>query len=218
VPVVNKVTSDHSTINNTARVEALSDGIFAVAMTLLVLSLQVPHGVPIPELPARILAMWPRLVAFLLSFIIVGYYWVGHSIVFVSILRTDRALQWFNLAFLICVVLVPLSADLLASYPDSQFAVRVYGANIILIGMAQFATWSYASRYHRLTSESLDPAFIRLMTIRTIAMPVISVISIVVSNFSIVASVALYVLVPLLLALPSRYTPYYAHVDRHVSD
>jgi len=124
-------------------------------MTLLVLSLQVPHGVPIPELPARILAMC-RAWWLLLSFLIVGYYWVGHSIVFVSILRTDRACSGLTSRSW-CASSCSALRRPARVVPDSLFAVRVYGANIILIGRRQFATWSYASRYHRLTSESLDP-------------------------------------------------------------
>ncbi|MGR4064168.1 MAG: TMEM175 family protein [Vulcanimicrobiaceae bacterium] len=210
-------TSDHSTINDTSRVEDLSDGVFAVALTLLVLDIQIPHGVPPAQLPAHVFALWPRLISFLLSFFVVGYYWVGHTIMFVSIRRTDRVLQWLNLAFLTFVVIVPLSADLLASYPDSRFAVCVYGANIILIGLAQFATWQYAVGYRRLTSPELDPKYIRLLRIRLIAMPVTCVLSIALSAVSILASVALYVLVPVLFTLPSRYTPYYSHVKREIS-
>jgi len=173
---------------------------------------------PLADLPGHIAALWPRLISFLLSFFIVGYYWVGHSIMFVSVRRTDRVLQWLNLAFLMFVVIVPLSADLLASYPDSRLSVGVYGANIILIGLVQFATWQYAVGYRRLTSPQLDPKYVRLLTVRLIAMPLACVVSLVLSTVSIWASVALYVVVPILFTIPSRYTPYYSHVERHVSD
>jgi uncharacterized membrane protein len=96
-----------------ARVTAFSDGVFAVAITLLVLSLQPPQlsdAVAAHHLARAVLDLWPKLLSYMLSFVIVGIYWVSHHNTFALFRRVDRALLWINLLFLMCVAFVPLPA------------------------------------------------------------------------------------------------------------
>jgi uncharacterized membrane protein len=122
------------------RIEALTDGVFAVAMTLLVLDIKVPELEPpsaTAELPLKLLALWPKFLSYLISFVILGVYWVGHHIQLSFIRRADRPLLWINVLFLLWVALVPFSTALLGEYAKTRIAIAVYGANLIAIGLSQ---------------------------------------------------------------------------------
>src|ERR1700737_1299223 len=101
------------------RIEALTDGVFAVAMTLLVLDIKVPE-LPQPmatdELLRQLLALWPKFLSYVISFVILGVYWVGHHVQLSFIRRADRPLLWINILFLLWVALVPFSTALLGEY------------------------------------------------------------------------------------------------------
>jgi uncharacterized membrane protein len=113
------------------RIEALTDGVFAVAMTLLVLDIKVPELEPplaTAELPLKLLALWPKFLSYLISFVILGIYWVGHHIQLSFIRRADRPLLWINILFLLWVALVPFSTALLSEYAKTRVAIAVCGA------------------------------------------------------------------------------------------
>lgn len=191
---------------STARIEALSDNIFAVAMTLLVLDIKVPaHGTD-SDLWPSIAPLWHHMRTFAVSFFIVGLYWVLHHHVFSSIRRSDRPLQWINLVFMLFVVVTPFSTGLLGAFDDSRTAIAVYGLNIILLGLSLQAIWWYATRNHRLVSPTLPPRLIRLETARILIMPAVCVLAIAVSFLDTAASIGLYLLAPLLYLWPGSKT------------
>src|ERR1700687_2749265 len=111
-----------------ARIEALTDGIFAVAMTLLIFDLKVPkvpQDIPFSQFAATLAALWPRLLCFVMSFMTTGTLWVAHRGQFHWIERTDRFALWINLLFLLFVSALPFSTNLLAEYPRQPLAVMV---------------------------------------------------------------------------------------------
>ncbi len=117
----------------TARVEALSDGVFAIAMTLLILDIAVPNvkSVSPAQLPGALRALGPEFLIYALSFIILGIYWVGHHNQYHYIGRSDRVFLWINILFLMFVAAVPFSTALLGRYPLERPALFVYGMNLI---------------------------------------------------------------------------------------
>lgn len=120
------------------RVEALTDGVFAVAMTLLVLDIKVPElaqELASAELPYRLLALWPKFLSYAISFVILGVYWVGHHLQLSFIRSADRPLLWINILFLLWVALVPFSTALLSEYTKNRLAIAVYAGNMIAIGL-----------------------------------------------------------------------------------
>lgn len=140
---------------NIARLAALSDGIFAVAMTLLVLDLRVPareavHGEH--DLWHLLVALTPSLVIFLMSMMTLGIFWVGQQTQLNYFSRADRNLAWIHIAFLCMVCLVPFSTSLLAEFIHYRTALAVYWFNILLLGLALLWSWGYATR-SRLVSE-----------------------------------------------------------------
>lgn len=149
--------------SETARVEAFSDGVFAIAITLLVLEIRVPspevtgHGSTL--LPA-LLHLWPSYLGYLISFVTIGIMWVNHHTMFVLIRRTDRYFLLLSVCFLMCIAFLPFPTALLAEYLSEpkgrRVAVAAYSASFVLIALAYNALWWYAVREGRLLEPNAD--------------------------------------------------------------
>jgi uncharacterized membrane protein len=129
------------------RLAALSDGLFAVAMTLLVLDLKVPAGHLIQTDGALLAALGelaPRLVIYLMSFLTLGIFWVGQQTQLSHLARSDRHLTWIHLAFLFTISLTPLYTALMAEFITQRTALLLYWLNILLFGTLLLASWRYA--------------------------------------------------------------------------
>jgi len=152
------------------RLAALSDGIFAVAMTLLVLDLRVPGMEAVHaerDLWHALVALSPRLVIFLMSVMTIGIFWVGQQTQLNHFARADRNLAWIHIAFLCAVCLIPFSTSLLAEFIHYRIALAVYWFNILLLGLTLFWSWRYASR-NQLLGDDI-PAEIHRAVVRRIA-------------------------------------------------
>ncbi len=139
---------------STNRLEAFSDGVFAVAITLLVLNLQIPQLATVSELVPKLGALWPKLLSYALSFVIVGIYWVAHHNTFHYIKRSDRNLLWLNILLLLCIVFLPFPTALLGQYPEQQVSVIIYAGTLVLTGLVLQALWWYATSRYRLVERS----------------------------------------------------------------
>src|SRR5208283_3957836 len=131
------------------RLAALSDGVFAVAMTLLVLDLHAPAAEAIrseQNLWVALTAMGPRLLIYLMSFLTLGIFWVGQQTQLNHLARSDRHLSWIHLGFLFAVTLSPFSTMLLAEFMVYRAALLVYWSNIVLLGAILYGSWGYALR------------------------------------------------------------------------
>jgi uncharacterized membrane protein len=153
------------------RLAALSDGIFAVSMTLLVLDLRVPASEAIHnehDLWHALVLLAPRLIIFLMSVMTNGIFWVGQQTQLNHFARADRNLAWIHIAFLCAVSLTPFTTSLLAEYIHYRTALLVYWMNIVLLGAALYWSWSYATRHKLITDdapENIHPAVIRRIII-----------------------------------------------------
>jgi uncharacterized membrane protein len=153
------------------RLAALSDGIFAVAMTLLVLDLHVPAAEAVhsePDLWRALVALSPRLLIFLMSVMTLGIFWVGQQTQLNQFARSDRNLAWIHIAFLCAVCLVPFTTSLLAEFIHYRIALIVYWFNILLLGAALYWSWSYATRRKLLADDlsgEIHPAVIRRIVV-----------------------------------------------------
>jgi uncharacterized membrane protein len=140
------------------RLTALSDGIFAVAMTLLVLGLSVktlklahPDEGDVWDLVLKPLG--PHLLTYLMSFLTLGIFWMGQQTELNHVRRSDRNFTWIHLAYLLCVSLMPFSTTLLADYITFRVAVVVYWLNLLLLGVVLFCGLQYAKRAGLLREE-----------------------------------------------------------------
>jgi len=171
-----RLCSMHSLYNRVAgqsvdRLAALSDGIFAVAMTLLVLDLRVPGHDAIRserDLWHALLALSPRLLIFLMSVMTLGIFWVGQQTQLNHFARGDRNVAWIHISFLCAVCLTPFSTSLLAEFIHYRSALLAYWFNIFLLGLTLFWSWSYATRTRLLADdvpEEVHPAVVRRIVI-----------------------------------------------------
>ncbi len=139
------------------RLAALSDGIFGVAMTLLLLDLHVPAKELVHsegDLLRQLRAISPQLVVYLMSFLTLGIFWVGQQTQLNYLTRSDRHLTWLHLEFLFCVTIMPFSTRFLAEFIEYRTALVVYWGNIFWLGMILFITWGRA-RQARLIAEDV---------------------------------------------------------------
>ncbi len=138
-----------------ARLEAFSDGVLAIAATLLVLELQVPSTSD--NLARALLAQWPSYAAYLTSFATIGIIWVNHHELIANVRRVDRRLMFLNLLLLMIVSVIPFPTALLGRYvtagEDSHVASAVYGGVMLLMSIAFTLLWRHVNRSHRETSD-----------------------------------------------------------------
>jgi uncharacterized membrane protein len=130
------------------RLAALSDGVFAFAMTLLVLDLRAPAAAAVHsehDLWRALIALSPRLVMYMMSFMTLGIFWVGQQTQLNHLARSDRSLTWIHISFLFAVSLIPFSTMLLAEFPSYRLALLAYWVNILLLGTVLYCTWVCAT-------------------------------------------------------------------------
>jgi len=131
------------------RLAALSDGLFAIAMTLIVLEIRVPAREAVATekaLGVALIGLLPRIVTYLLSFLTLGIFWVGQQTQLNHFSRADRHLSWLHLAFLAGVATMPFSTGLLAEFTTFRTALLIYWTNVLLSGVVLYLGWLYAER------------------------------------------------------------------------
>ena len=153
------------------RLVFFSDAVFAIVITLLVLPLTAE--IDLPEgaggLAGRVLDEWPKVLTFVVSFLVIGQFWTAHHRTFGLIRRDDTGLLWLNLAILLTVAFMPFPAALLGARQgsDDAFPVVFFAASMTLTSCALTATWLYAAR-RGLVRASVGRDLIRLVTIRAL--------------------------------------------------
>ena len=188
------------------RIEAFSDGVFAIAITLLVLEIRVPET----EAGGRLLDVLPQIVpsviAYATSFIVIGAFWTNHHETFRFIKRSDTTFLALNVLYLMCIAFIPFSAALLARYlgrpGDDTVAMVAYTVVLILCSIAFNGLWWYASAGERLTDESASAEAIQRHTRWVRAGLVLSLPAIVLAFVSVPLVIALYAVVFLVYFIP----------------
>lgn len=191
-----------------ARMEAFSDGVFAVIITLLVLGLRVPPKETLPpgRLGAALARQWPMYVAYTLSFLQVGVVWSHHHTMFHYIRRIDHLLLIWNLLLLLFVALLPFSTELLSEYirgapADQRLAALTYSGTLIVAGLCFNAAWRHARAAH-LVTPTADPHRLEALERHWLLIPLTYGTAFVLALVSVDVSVALYGLLLLYYALP----------------
>ena len=134
---------------NAERLAAMSDGIFAVAMTLLLLELRVPARDLVhseADLRHALALLSPQLLVYVMSFITLGIFWVGQQTQLNHLARSDRELTWIHLTFLFAVTLMPFSTRLLIEFLSYRTALLAYWTNILALGVVLYASWGHATK------------------------------------------------------------------------
>lgn len=147
------------------RIATLADGVFAIAMTFLVLDVKDAVVEAADNVPL-LWALLPKLGSYILGFVILGLFWNGHHIASHYTERTDRIHLWLNIHFLIWTALVPFPAELLGERYSEPLSVLVYGINLSLAAIALYAVWWYATQNRRLVSKNLPEQTVRALKVR----------------------------------------------------
>jgi uncharacterized membrane protein len=148
----------------TGRLEAFSDGVFAIAATLLVLEFTVKSG---RGLGTHLLHLWPSYLAYATSFLTIGIIWMNHHFCVEQIRRADRTLMFLNLLLLLTVAFLPFPTRLVAQFlqkTGEQEAVYVYDATFVLMAVIYNIWWRYASTGRRLIAETVPDSAVRAIT------------------------------------------------------
>lgn len=191
------------------RLSALSDGVFAIAMTLLVLGLRVPDPAGIHDeshLWRAVVHLAPSLIAYLMSFLTLGIFWVGQQTQLNRFARADRDLAWIHLTFLLLITLMPFSTALLAQFITFRTALLIYWLNILLLGVTLYAGQIYGWRAG-LVKEDVTPAMRAAATRRIAIAQALYAIGAALCVFSTYLSIAFIVLVQLNYAIAPRIWP-----------
>jgi len=191
------------------RIEALADGIFAIAMTVLVLQVHVPE-LPEPVTGAAMIEAFdlilPTAAGFAVSFLLLGTLWYGHHQQFRYIRRVDRALVWSNIFLLLFVAFVPFATAFLARYPFQPVPMLVYGGTLVLAGLFLFAHWGHAVS-HGLVTEEVTPELAEVVRERISMGVAVYLGATFVGAFLPKVGLLLFACVPVLYLLPTRIDP-----------
>jgi uncharacterized membrane protein len=177
------------------RLAALTDGVFAIVMTLLVLEISIPEIAQSSlhaELPQRLLELWPKLLSYVISFIILGIFWYLHHIAFHYIKRSDNGLIWLNILFLMFVALIPFSTSLFGSYGKEQLPLVIYAINIIIVGVIRFIIWTYATAKQRLVDKDISSRLLKWDKLISLGLLLIFLLMIGISFINTIAARAVF--------------------------
>jgi uncharacterized membrane protein len=195
-----------------SRLQSLSDGVFSIVMTLLVLEVisnEVTGAASAPELHKALLDLWPKLLSYVISFVVAGVFWVAQLADLHHLTHTDNRFLWINILFLFWVSLLPFSAALLGEHHQYAVAAIVYGCNMIFASLTLHFSWRYAVQGHRLVSPDLSAVAIKQAHVRILLGPPIYLLGIGVAFYNPHASFILYVFVAILYVVagivPSRF-------------
>lgn len=195
----------------TDRIETLTDGIFAIAMTLLVLNIHLPEAGAAhqPELYTLVIEQLRLFYNYALSFILLAIFWIIHHQQFHYIRRTDRRHLWRNIFILMFVCLMPFSTSLTGDYHGDWMAGLFFGSNMFILGVLFCINWIYATKDHRLVDRSLDPHKIAVGKRRGAVTPIVSLLAMALSLIIPTMASYLYILIVVIL-----YHPYFRHKSK----
>jgi len=186
------------------RIEGLTDGIFAIAMTLLVLAIDFPkEGMQLtPDALRKLLfGQGQEFYNYALSFILLANFWTLHHQLFHFFRATDAVHLWINILQLMFVALVPFSSSVAGDFPDQRMAQFIFGINMLFIGMLFLVNWLYAVKKHRLVDGRLAKSRIHAIAWKVSIIPIVSVIAIMVALLSPRGSSYVYATIPFLLVM-----------------
>ena len=157
----------------------LSDGVYAIALTLLAIELVLPESsadLHDRELLKSLLESWPKVLAFLTSFTVIANFWVGHNVLFQHVRRFDGGMMWLALLQLLCVAFIPFPTSVIGSHISDPVAQQFYFSTLLVAGLVMAALWWYMTSRRRVLEPDLSPQFIRRTHVISAIMPMILLI------------------------------------------
>jgi len=179
------------------RLLTLADGIFAIAMTLLVLDLRLPET-PGVDLATRLGSLIPRFGTFVVSFVVLGVFWFAHHQTFHFVVRVNRTLVWLSVLFFMGVALIPFVASVLGANYNDPIALTLYGGVIGLLTVLGYVVWWYLTGERGLVVGGLDPDLVRKVRQWIAVGPSIALVAIVLAFVNPLISLLIYLVLPVL--------------------
>ena len=208
IPIVifNKPDETKSVLIGKNRLESLTDGIFAFAMTLLVTSLILPRSAIVTETSGIALArLLPDFYHYIIAFFVLAAFWVGHHEQLSKIHHLDRNLLFLNIIGLFFVTLVPFSTSFIGDYSNDVIATVFFELNLLILGLIFTIQWYYATRKYRLVSTEYPESDIRRRMNHQFVIPAISLFGIVIATLGFNKSTMVYMASPLVAYAVDRY-------------
>ncbi len=183
---------------NKNRLDALSDGVFAIVMTLLTIEIGFSgdfHAANDGELWSALVSITPLFVAYFVSFNVLTMFWVSHNFLFHSLTKTiDRGLILLNLIYLSFVALIPFFAKIVGNYPDSRLAVQLYGFNVLIIGIMTILLFRYANWSKEVETHAISSRMQKQGVIRRFITPFFTILGLIATFWSIPVALFFYAL------------------------
>jgi uncharacterized membrane protein len=193
-----------------SRLEGLTDGIFAFAMTLLVIGLNIPDKATLvqstPYVSTLLFSLYSDFFHYVLAFLILGAFWLSHHVQIHPIRTLDRTFVWLNLGTLLFVAMLPFSTSFSGDFPGVPLGAIVFELNLFAIGVGMFLQWKYATGNDRLVEPGMNKGFIRKMSNRTLVVPLVSLAGIGIALMGFTWSTIVYLLLPVFHYLVVRHS------------
>ena len=189
------------------RLVFFSDAVMAIAITLLAIEIKVPEiaiDLAAQELPQAIADLWPKLLAFFISFVVIGGNWISHHAMFRMLRRYDRRLLWLNLIHLLFVALMPFTTAVVGEYGILPFVQVFYAASVAITLLSRDVVWLYASHRGRLLDETITADQVRRVTINELTKPAVFLVSIPFAFVSPWIPIAVWALAPVWYSIAGR--------------
>lgn len=193
------------------RVYLFSDAVFAIAITLIVLGFDLPHGLELADVPRRLAEELPDFMSFVLGFWVLAFFWLAHHRMFRNIGRLNRGLLVWNFIVLLCVSFLPFAIVTFGDYPQAPVVVILFAATQTAAALSCYGMWTFAART-RLIRTGTDPRVVRHLANRMMAVGIVFAASIPVALVSRVAAILMWPLVLLVFYVVDRFTPAAARV------
>lgn len=186
-----------------SRLEAFSDGVFAIVITLLILDIRFPE-VDYSQFATALATLLPRILMYVMSFIIIGLYWISHHNSMQVVKKIDRNFLWMNILLLLCVSFIPFPTSLVGRYPFQAWPIVIYGSTLIVCNLIGTAMMFYLIRHPDLAVPAFGMKYVRRHTPIHIAINVSYLFAILLAHFIPVLSYLIYVavVIGLIIFLP----------------
>jgi uncharacterized membrane protein len=189
------------------RIESLTDGIFGTVMTVLVLSLSVPIITSTSltsenlQLFSSLRSLLPDILSYVISFFILGAFWIRHHTIFRYVTRVDRWMLWLNIIFLLTIGFIPFSTALIGRYPFAQLSLVVYGSNLIATSVTSIFVWRYAVMKKLVLHDTFDERLVSRVNTTMSVGPASYVVGIIISFFDPTLTLVIYIITLLFFIL-----------------
>lgn len=203
-------TDNHKLGMASGRLESLGDGIFSIAMTILVLEIALPvvNGGNWKDFSLAMHGVWYDLLCYCISFIVLGIMWYGHRLMFEYIGKTNRHFIFMGILFYMVVCLVPFSTRFLARNPLEWYSTLVYGVNLSLCNLTLYAQWLYGINKSHMLHREIPDEVRKEARVLFLLSPAVYTVAIILSFFVPWMSVGIFIITPIIYLLPNKIDKY----------